>query len=109
MMAIHRIGNRVPTVPGVSRSASVEQLVSQFEAVPSKHVNVRMDSIADQIRYCSIGYNFKESNNKERTEVHAVLRNPECDNLDKDLPTNVHKEWQNAFRLSRESHQAMTE
>ena len=69
-------------VPTVSRSASVEQLVSQFDhesrggAVPKKNVDVRMDSIADQIRDCSIGYDFEVSNNKERTEVDAVLRNP---------------------------------
>ena len=106
---------RVPNVP--TRSSSVEQLVTQFDgprsgAIPKRKIDVRMESIADQIRDCSLALGYDQPIPKDGRTDHVATRlsDSEIEMVGRsNLPTDLHNALHNALRLSRESHQAVQE
>mgnify|MGYP004573739893 CR=1 FL=1 len=112
--------------PRISKSTSVEQLVNHFNnsdvskgAIPKRKDNFN-DSVADQIRDCSIG-NLTSLRSKHvsfepgHNPMSGQNRESPRENLEFELegatalPSDVSAALQKALRLSQESHQAVTE
>ena len=122
----HREFNTLIMPPQLGRSISVEQLVNHFDVskgAVSKRNEVFTESVADQIRDCSISITHPSLRNKQvsfgpthdpKSTLGQNIDSPR-ENLEFELegahalPNDVSAALQKALKLSHESHQAVTE